>query len=166
MTQPQPHRPGRRPTDRVRYDVDRQDAGVIKNVARDPYNAYVHQVQQRENFLREIAATRTKARWLVWTGLALFVVGFGLFAASILRFMTQASHAVSSGNVGPPVDPFGQEVGGIPSGLLGWAIAAVGMLLVVVGIVLHIVATSRRRRVDREQPVPYPMWQRPGQWGG
>lgn len=30
------------------------------------------------------------------------------------------------------------------------------MLLVVVGIVLHIVATSRRKRVDQELPVPYP----------
>ena len=51
---------------------------------------------------------------------------------------------------------FGPDIGGLPSALFGWALAALGMLLLVVGIVLHIVATSRRRRVDRELPVPPP----------
>jgi hypothetical protein len=30
----------------------------------------------------------------------------------------------------------------------------VSTLLIIVGIVLHVVATSRRRRVDRELPLP------------
>lgn len=161
----QPYDPAGRRNDPVRYDINRQDAGLINNVGRDQHNSYVHQVQQRESFLRAIAATRTKARWLVWTGLALFVAGFGVFAAGILGFLSQAAHAVSSGNLETPESPFGSDVGGVPSGLLGWALAAAGMLLIVVGIVLHVVATSRRKRVERELPA-YPSWPVPGQWGG
>jgi uncharacterized membrane protein len=156
------------PAASVRYDIGSQSAGAISNVGHNQYNynSYVAQIsQQRENFLREIAATRTKARWLVWSGFVLFVVGFGLFAAGVLGFIGQVTDAVESGDVGPPEDPFGRDIGGIPSGLLGWAIAAIGMLLIVVGIVLHIVATSRRRRVDRELPVP-PPWPGSGQWEG
>ena len=133
------------------YHIDQQRGGVINNVGRDQYNSYV---QQRENFLREIAATKTKARWLVWTGFLAFVVGFGLFAAGVLGFIKQAGSAVGTG--GPVTSPFGPDIGGLPSALFGWALAALGMLLLVVGIVLHIVATSRRRRVDRELPVPPP----------
>lgn len=151
----------------ARYDIDKQIGGSISNVARDQYLSYVQQVtQQRQSFLREVAATRTKARWLVWTGFALSVVGFGLFAAGVLGFIAQASDGIETGDISPPVDPFGRDIAGIPSGLLGWALAALGGLLLLVGIVLHIVATSRRRRVDRELPAPPPPWQVPGQSGG
>lgn len=133
------------------YHIDQQRGGVINNVGRDQHNSYV---QQRENFLHEIAATKTKARWLVWIGFLAFVVGFALFAAGVLGFIKQAGSAVQTG--GGVTSPFGPEIGGVPSGLFGWALAALGMLLLVVGIVLHIVATSRRRRVDRELPAPPP----------
>jgi Inner membrane component of T3SS, cytoplasmic domain len=135
-----------------RYYIDQQTGEVINNVGRDQFNAYV---EHRENFLREIAATKTKARWLVWTGFLAFVVGFGLFAAGILGFIKQVGSAGETG--GSVTSPFGPDIGGVPSGLLGWALAALGMLLLVVGIVLHIVATSRRKRVDRELPV-LPPW--------
>ena len=135
-----------------RYYIDQQTGEVINNVGRDQFNAYV---EHRENFLREIAATRTKARWLVWTGFLAFVVGFGLFAAGILGFMKQVGSAGVTG--GSVTSPFGPDIGGVPSGLIGWALAALGMLLLVVGIVLHIVATSRRKRVNRELPV-LPPW--------
>ena len=92
------------------------------------------------------------------------MAGFGLFAAGVLGFLKQAGSAVQSGDAGPPTSPFGPKIAGIPSGLLGWALAALGMLLLVVGIVLHIVATSRRRRVDRELPAP-PPWQGAGPIG-
>ena len=109
-------------------------------------------MEQRANFFREIAATKTKARWLVWTGFVAFVVGFGIFAAGVLGFIKQAGSAVqTSGGV---TSPFGPDIGGFPLGLLGWALGALGMLLLVVGIVLHIVATSRHKQVDRKFPVP------------
>ena len=99
----------------------------------------------------------TKARWLVWLGLLLFIVGFAMFAAADLNFIKQiASDIQSNAAPAPPTDLFGRPIFGIPSGLLGWAIAAIGALMLVIGIVLHIVATSRRKRVDRDYPMPMP----------
>jgi hypothetical protein len=147
------------PVPNVRYDIGDQRAGIISNVAGSQYNAYVQQIRdERASFLREIAGTRTKARWLAWTGFALFVLGFGLFLNAILGFLQQGADAVSSGSVAPPVDPFGPEVGGVPSGLVGFAVAALGAVLLTIGIVLHVIAAARRKRVDRELPLP-PPWQ-------
>jgi hypothetical protein len=132
------------------------------NIAEQQHVYYVQQLQQRENFLREVAATKTKARWLVWTGFLAFVVGFGLFAFADLSFIKQVSNAIQNGGQAPPTaSPFGREVGGVPIGLAGWALGAVGALLLIVGIVLHIVATSRRKRVDRDFPLR-PPWQGAG----
>ena len=143
----------------VARHIDEQRAGVINNVDRDQYISHVQYVnQQRENFLREIAATKTKARWLAWTGFVMFVVGFGIFAAADLSFIKGISDAIQNGGQPPPTtSPFGREIGGVPFGLAGWALAAIGMILLVVGIVLHIAATSRRRRAYREFPV-LPPW--------
>jgi len=151
------------PAGPVRYDIGQQHGQVISNVGRDQYNAHVQQViQQRDSFLREVAATRTKARWLVWLGLLLFIAGFALFAAADLNFLKQIANDIqSNGTPPPPSNPLGRPIFGVPSGLLGWAMGAVGALMLVIGIVLHIVATSRRRRVEREYPLPMP-WPRGG----
>jgi pSer/pThr/pTyr-binding forkhead associated (FHA) protein len=150
--------PGRAPAEAVRYEIGHQEAQEISNVGRDQYNAHVQQViQRRDSFMREIAGTKTKARWLVWLGLLLFVVGFAMFAAADLNFIKQISNDLqSNGTPPPPTNPFGHPLLGIPSGLLGWAIAAIGALMLIIGIALHIVATSRRRRVEREYPLPWP----------
>lgn len=142
----------------VRYEIGQQEAQVISNVGRDQYNAQVQQViQRRDSFMREIAGTKTKARWLVWLGLLLSVVGFAMFAAADLNLLKQISSDFgSNGSPAPPSDPFGRPILGIPSGLLGWAIGAIGGLMLVIGIVLHIVATSRRKRVERDYPLPMP----------
>ena len=147
----------------VARHIDEQRAGVINNVDRDQYISHVQYVnQQRENFLREVAATKTKARWLAWTGFVMFVVGFGIFAAADLSFIKGISDAIQNGGEpSPTISPFGREIGGVPVGLAGWALAALGLILLIVGIVLHIVATSRRRRAYRDFPVP-PPWQGAG----
>ena len=147
----------------VVHHIDEQRAGVINNVDRDQYISQVQYInQQRENFLREVAGTKTKARWLAWTGFVMFVVGFGVFAAADLSFIKGISDAFQNGGEPPPgTSPFGREIGGVPFGLAGWALAVLGMILLVVGIVLHIVATSRRRRAYREFPV-LPPWQSAG----
>jgi len=150
------------------YAIGDQHGEVISNVGHDQYNAHVQQVvQQRDSFLREIAATKTKARWLVWTGLVAFVVGFGAFVAADLNFIKQISNDMQNNNPPPPANlsPFGRDIAGVPSGLLGWALAALGVLLMAIGIVLHIVATSRRRRVERDFPQP-PLWRPTGPPGG
>ena len=138
--------------------IDSQEADYIHYDERK-YNWHVQNVnQQRENFLREVAGTKTKARWLAWTGFVLFAVGFGIFAAADLSFIKSISDAIQSGDSAPPTtSPLGREVGGVPIGLAGWALAAVGMLLLIVGIVLHVVATSRRKQAYRDFPV-LPPW--------
>jgi len=144
------------------FEIAEQQAGIINNIGRDQYVAYV---QRREGFLREVAATRTKARWLVWIGLLCFVAGFALFAAGIIDFIRQVVDGLESSDPQPPNDIFGPDILGIPAGLLGWVLAAVGALLAMVGIVLHVVATSRRKRVDQQYP-ELPPWAASIQDGG
>jgi hypothetical protein len=138
--------------------VNEQNADYIHYDERQ-YNWHVQNVnQQRENFLREVAATRTKARWLAWTGFLLIVVGFGIFAAADLSFIKSISDSIQNGDSAPPTtSPFGREVGGVPIGIVGWALGAVGMLMLIVGIVLHVVTISRRKQAYREFPV-LPPW--------
>jgi FHA domain-containing protein len=138
--------------------VGQQQADYIHYDERQ-YNWHVQTVnQQRENFLREVAATKTKARWLAWTGFALFVAGFGMFAAADLSFIKSISDSIQNADSSPPTtSPFGREVGGVPIGLVGWALGAAGMLLLIIGIVLHVIATSRRKQAYREFPV-LPPW--------
>jgi FHA domain len=153
----------------ARYSIGRQDGEIISNVGRDQYNAQIQQVvQQRDSFLRDIASTRTRARWLICVGFVMFVVGFGLFAAADLSFLKQIAHDITRSQQQlppPPASPFGGDILGVPSGLLGWALAAIGTLLLIVGIVLHVIATARRRRVERELPLPVP-WPEIGPQGG
>lgn len=111
-------------------------------------------IQQRENFLREVAATKSRARWLAWTGLVIFLGGGGLFAYADLSFIKQINNSLQTNQEPSTLSPFGGNVGGVPIGLIGWALSAVGAVLLLVGIVLHIVAASRRKRAYRDFPVP------------
>lgn len=136
----------------VHYDVGDQRADTINNIGRDQYNAYIH---RRESFLREVAATRTKARWLLWTGFIVFVIGFGVQLSGSMGYISGITGALEQG--------FGQSSGGgrpaLPSmsgfqaAFVGAAVSSVGIVLFLVGLVLHVVAASRRKRVDRELPV-------------
>jgi hypothetical protein len=131
----------------MEFDVNHQAAEMINNVGRDQY------IQQRDSLLREVAVTRTRGRWLITFGVVVFLAGFTVFAAGVLGFLSEVASAVSSGDTSPPsMSPFGQPVFGIPSGLIGWACGVLGSVLVVLGIVFHVVATARRRRVDQKMP--------------
>lgn len=140
----------------VAYDIGDQRAHSINNVARDQYNAYI---RQRESFLREVAATRTKARWLVWLGLAMFLVGGGLFVSMVFGIMQIGPEQAAGTGVEDLDSVFGEEIAGLPIGLFGWAMAAVGTVLLLIGIVLHVVTTARRRRVEHEWPLQPPGYQ-------
>lgn len=143
----------RTPADPVRFTIEGQSGATINNVGRD--HVFVQQVQQRASFVKEIAATRTKARVLVWLGLALLVAGFGGFLLIWSRNAVGITQ-MSTGKRGQFDELFANFFGpqwfGLPAA--AWAIAATaaGQVLIVVGIVLHIVATARRRRVDRHFP--------------
>lgn len=139
---------------RAAYDISEQRGGTISNVAGNQHNSYITQIrQERESILHDIAATKTRARWIILTGFLLFVAGFGFFAAGILRFLAAIPNA-AAGQGPESLNPFGFDVLGVPSGLIGWAAAAAGAVLMSVGLVLHIVAAARTRRVDRELPLP------------
>jgi len=131
----------------VRYDVGEQRADTINNVGRDQYVQHFIQ-QQRENFFREIAATRTKARGLIWVGVLVFVVGLGIAVVGWYKYFGQLVNFSSASM--PTTDDFS----GFLIFAVGGLVNVVGMLLIIAGIVLHIVATSRRRRVDRDLPPP------------
>ena len=54
----------------------------------------------------------------------------------------------------------GAANGGLPAPfryyMIGVFTVMGGQILLIIGIVLHVVATSRRKRVDREFPLPRP----------
>jgi hypothetical protein len=131
---------------------------MINNVWGLQYNAYV---ERRDSFLEKVAATRTKARWLVWLGALCYVAGFLVFLAAIVDFMMKVFDAMESDDPRPPVDILGPEIAGVPAGLLGFGAATVGTVLLGFGIVLHVVATSRHNRIERELP-ERPPWPVPG----
>lgn len=79
----------------------------------------------------------------------------GAFASMVLGFLSKVSDGISEPMPAPLTDPFGPTLFGIPIGLLGWAVFAIGMAMVIIGTVLHIVATARRRRVHANFP---PHW--------
>jgi hypothetical protein len=92
---------------------------------------------------------RVRAR----AGFLTFAVGLGLLVAADLSFLNKAGSAIRGGGPVPPVArPPGPEIGGIPSGLAGWALAALGVTLLSASIALYAAAASRRRRACRTFP--------------
>ncbi len=138
----------------VRFTAGQQRAGQINNVAGNQYLQAIY--EQRQSFLREIAASRSRAKRLIWFGFVLFAVGFGAFAWMIIRFIANVGELDASQQPSMS-EVWGEQVGGIPIGLIGWAVAAFGVLLMIVGIVLHVMATSRQRRT-LSQPVALDPW--------
>jgi hypothetical protein len=153
--------PGGRPagSPAVHYAVARQQAGTINNVGRDQYQAYFQQVvHERDSFLREVTAAKTKARWLIRLGVLVFLAGSAMFVIPGVGFAKQVDSQISSGNAGPVTGAGGPLIFGIPMEMLGWIVAAIGLVTAGVGSRMHQVAVARRGRVDREHPLP-PPWQ-------
>lgn len=137
----------------ARFDVRDQRADTIHMVGGNQYN--MHVLEERRSLLLDVAATKTRARWILLSGFLITLVGFAFFAAGILRFFMAVADAASSGEVPDAfIDPFGVEILGFPSGLIGWAVAGIGTVLMLVGGVLHLVAIARQKRVERELPLP------------
>lgn len=138
---------------RSRFNVRDQRAESISMVGGNQYN--VHVLEERRHLLLEVAAAKTRARWILLSGFLVMVVGVAVFGASIIRFFIAISDSADTGEVPDRFsDLFGVEIFGIPSGLLGWAMAGIGMLLMLVGSVLHLVAMGRRKRMERDLPLP------------
>ncbi|GIF00486.1 FHA domain-containing protein [Paractinoplanes rishiriensis] len=124
--------------------VGRQDAGQINNVDGNQYIQHIR--AERESFLADIATSKTKARRLITIGFLFVVTGFALFGYGVVSFI----QAVPGINLGTPPSevptPFGPDVGGVPLGIIGFALGALGGFTLIAGIVLHVSAAARLRR--------------------
>jgi hypothetical protein len=68
----------------VHFDVGQQAADQINNVGGHQYNKQRYQyVQQRESFLRSVAAARTRSRRLLWLSVLMIFGGTSLYASSV-----------------------------------------------------------------------------------
>ena len=141
------------------YRVESQAASQLNNVGHNQYNSYIQQVrEERDSFARDIASTKTKASRLIWIGFALSVLGGGTYAWTLLRFAGQVDGlSIDDPEAFETPRLFGEEVAGMPVGLIGFAVAGLGSLLLIVGIVLHVIAASRRRRLETHGPNPWPV---------
>jgi pSer/pThr/pTyr-binding forkhead associated (FHA) protein len=88
--------------------------------------------------------TRTKARWLSWTGLLVLAEGYAIAALTKRSLARQHGPALQGGKSGLAQYRFGPTLAGIPTGLLGWALAGAGFLLLLADIGLHIAASPPR----------------------
>jgi hypothetical protein len=129
------------------FHVQGQRADRISNVGGNQYNYEV----QRESFLADIAARKTKGRWLVTLGFLCKAVGFGLFGYGVIDFI-QAIAEVDINTPTPEIpSPLGPDVGGVPLGAIGFALVAVGTFILIAGIVFHVSAAARLRKLERQR---------------
>lgn len=134
--------------------VGNQSADQLNNVIGSQYNHYLKTViEQRDSFLRDVAGSRTRAKRMIWFGFVLFVVGGGAYLWMIIRFMSETAE-LGAADAAAFDELWGEEIGGVPIGLIGFAVAAVGSVTMIVGIALHVVAASRQRRVVAEPLIP------------
>jgi hypothetical protein len=103
--------------------------------------------QRRDELRAESALLRGRAHRLLGCGGLAFVLGLLLFVAAAFGVVNEAGQTRAS-------EPLGPAVFGVPCGLLGWGMSAVGMVLLVAGFLRYSAAAERRRQIDRELPWP------------
>jgi hypothetical protein len=127
------------------FHVGSQSAEQINMVGRDQIN-YIR--AERESFLADIAASKTKGRRLVTLGFVGLLVGFGLFAYGVISFI----QAIPNIDIDTPPSqaptPLGPDVGAVPLGVIGFALVMIGVFTLIAGIVLHVGAAARLRRLQ------------------
>ena len=128
------------------FRIGDQGAGQIHNVGRDQIN-YVR--AERESFLADIAAGKTKGRWLVTFGFLCVIAGFVMFGYGVFAFLDFIPGAGPDTQPSDVPSPLGPDViGGVPLGALGFGLAALGSFLLIAGIVLHVSAAAKLRRLQ------------------
>jgi hypothetical protein len=128
------------------FDVGRQVGGSISNVGRDQYIQHV--IASRESFAREIASTKTKARYLMWIGFSLFIAGS---AVGLYGWHRYSDSLTSTGSdSATTLDSYWRTYASYVD--VAAVLSLVGIVLLVVGTVLHIVAASRRKRLLSSDP--------------
>jgi hypothetical protein len=125
-------------------NIGSQGAEQINNVDGNQYIQHIR--QERESFLADIASSKTKARRLVGFGFFCIVVGFLLFGYGVVSFIQGIPGITIDTPQSDMPTPFGPDVGGVPLGIIGFAIAAIGSFVLIAGIVMHVSAAARLRR--------------------
>lgn len=119
-------------------------------------NQYIQQtVRERESFARDIAATKTRARILVWLGLLMLVGGSFAFMLPIVRAINDFD--INSMDVTNPFD-MGPEFAGYKLAFIGFIAAFIGQFVLLIGIILHVIAASRRKRLLNLPPLDMPRY--------
>jgi hypothetical protein len=131
---------------RARFDVDEQYGAWISNVGGDQYV-----MAERQSFLREIAAARTRARRIILVGFLLFLAGLvGQiwviydYSAGFEQMWGEVQNDPAPGE--SPLPDMAFRVAAVSSGVF-----ALGVVVMLTGLVLHIMAAARRRRVEDDQ---------------
>ena len=126
------------------FHVRDQSAEQIHMAGRD----YINIRNERASFLADVAATKTRGRRLIVFGFLCFVIGFAMFGYGVVSFIVGIP-GIDIDTPQPDVpSPFGPDVGGVPLGVIGFALAGIGSVLIVAGIVLHVSAAARLRRAQ------------------
>ncbi|MEV4400286.1 FHA domain-containing protein [Nonomuraea sp. NPDC049607] len=161
--------PARLPQERpVRFDVDRQTGGQINNVGRDQYN---HYVKERNSFLREVAAARTRSLRLIWLSVTLMFSGGLIFlwgtylenqaSRSTFESFAKGWDSVRKSGSGKPPD-FGSGFLGVSDAssvvTIGYIVGAVGLMLFLLALTMHVIAAARGKNVDSD---PRHSWNAP-----
>jgi len=108
--------------------------------------------EARQSFLRDVAATRTRARVLIWLGVVLMVAGIATVLVFMGNFFGQLTDAMGSvGETG--TSDFIDEPVDFRIAVAASGAEILGLLMIIIGTVLHVVATARRKDVDRKYPV-------------
>ncbi|MBL7257502.1 FHA domain-containing protein [Paractinoplanes lichenicola] len=138
--------PGREWSTPAGVHVGSQGAGQINNVEGIQYIQHIR--AERESFLADIAATKTTARRLVAFGFVCIVTGFALFGFGVVSFIQRVPEVDIDTPESQIPSPFGPDVGGVPLGIIGFALFATGMFTLIAGIVKHVSAAARLRRMN------------------
>ncbi|WP_127125990.1 FHA domain-containing protein [Georgenia sp. SYP-B2076] len=137
------------------FETNQEADVAAPDVGPEEYAGLV--VARRADLLREVAATRARSRRLIWIGALLFVLGSVVLTAGALAFAGLTGGVLD--RFGRPGSLLGWDVAGFPTGYLGWALAALGLLLIGAGVALHLLARWRQKRIDTEIPPPPPSLQ-------
>lgn len=128
-------------------------AGTINNAGRDVNHSYDN--RQHHNYelttpegeaLSLMATGKGLGRPIMFLGMLMSLVGFGLFGSGIIRFIKAGADAMAADSFAAPPSPLGPEVfGGVPLGAVGFALFALGGVVSSIGLVMAKAARERRR---------------------
>jgi hypothetical protein len=129
-------------------------AGTVNNAGRDVNNTYDNRQHHQYEFttpegeaLSLLATGKGAGRAVMVLGMLMILAGFGTWASVILRFVKAGSDSVSAGTFDAPPPLLGPEVfGGIPLGVVGFALFGLGGVATLIGMVMAKAAKERGRR--------------------